>query len=277
MTIRDIKPLDLTNTNAVNFYEKATGNQVTTGNVSVNALNGGRLNVSAVVSAITDKYVAAQVNGNSQPQNNATLSDVTSEVESALKTAKVTIDNAGWFTAPKSFVVNVAATSNVNGNKATLPVTVNVPNGKETTNNDEYAHTTRVWNKKASYIYNENHVRQGNNIMYKIGSGHNVVAENGAPKEYTIAGGVKAYKLADGYYKGDYVDVRNFQTTRVHVNNNHKTAKVRSRVFDVRGKAVKHMYIEKGATVRVYGTKTIKGHKMYKIAKHNRYVKVANF
>lgn len=134
----------------------------------------------------------------------------------------------------------------------------------------------RVWNKKESYIYNEHHVRLGNGLRYKIGSGHNVVAnENGTPKEYTIAGGVKAYKLSDGYFKGQYVDVRNFTTKRV--NNNHKKAVIRSRVFDVRGKVVKHMYINKGATIKVYGTKTIKGHKMYKIAKHNRYVKVANF
>lgn len=264
---------DISDARAVGFVEQDTGRVVTSGDITLNAGNNGSVNLGTVLSSALNKYAAAQWNGNnsSHIQIQTNLQDLISQA----KKAGLTVDGAGYVeNAPKTMHFTLSAKSDVNGVSATLPLTVNVPNGKETTNTDEYAHTTRVWNKKASYIYNSNHDRLANGLLYKVGSGHNVVANaDGSAKEYHV-GGIVAYKLADGHYKGNYVDVRNFSSHRVE--SNKKVVTTRARIFTASGRVVgKHNYVNAGVRVKVSGTKTIKGHKMYRIAT-NRYIKAAN-
>ena len=131
--VSNVNALDLSNASGVNFYNASNGSQVTKGSVNVTAGVNGRLNVSTVASEILKNFAAYQVsNGNAvsqMPDQKAVVADV----NAALKAANISVDDAGWFTAPTSFSVNVKATSSINGVDATLPVTVNVANGKDTT------------------------------------------------------------------------------------------------------------------------------------------------
>ncbi|MDK7066712.1 S-layer protein, partial [Lactobacillus crispatus] len=131
--VSNVNALDLSNASGINFYNASNGSQVTKGSVNVTAGVNGRLNVSTVASEILKNFAAYQVSNGKAVSQMPDQKAVVADVNAALKAANIPVDNAGWFAAPTSFSVNVKVTSSINGVDATLPVTVNVANGKDTT------------------------------------------------------------------------------------------------------------------------------------------------
>ncbi|MGN1272413.1 MAG: SLAP domain-containing protein, partial [Lactobacillus sp.] len=260
--------VDATDAKAVAFYDRASGTIVTSGNLSVNAGSNYRLNVEQVLAAFNQKYQAAQLNngkvvsnstnnGNGVYNNNLNVTSA-NDIASQLKAQGISVDNNGYFEAPKSFTVNFNATSQINNATATLPVTVTVPNGKEatpaqeTTKNVKIMHISTIYDKDGKAT-NDAALRAYNTVS--------VVSD-----PVTI-NGAKFYKLAG---KDQYIKVGNVDGTS-------RSLKHNSYVYKSSGKRANKKTLKKGSSVTTYGKSfMIAGHQMYRIGE-NQYVKKANF
>ena len=261
--VSNVNALDLSNANGVNFYNASNGSQVTKGSVNVTAGLNGRLNVSTVASEILKNFAAYQVsNGNAvsqMPDQKAVVADV----NAALKAANISVDNAGWFTAPTSFSVNVKATSSINGVDATLPVTVNVANGKDTTVPSQSK--TIMHN---AYYYDKDAKRVGTDKLTRYNS------VTVSPKTTTINGKAYYEVVENGKLSGKFINADNIDGTK-------RTLKHNAYVYKTSKKRANKVTLKKGTEVTTYGgTYTFKnGKQYYKIGNNTdkTYVKASNF
>ena len=261
--VSNVNALDLSNANGVNFYNASNGSQVTKGSVNVTAGLNGRLNVSTVASEILKNFAAYQVsNGNAvsqMPDQKAVVADV----NAALKAANISVDNAGWFTAPTSFSVNVKATSSINGVDATLPVTVNVANGKDTTVPSQSK--TIMHN---AYYYDKDAKRVGTDKLTRYNSV--TVAMNTT----TINGKAYYEVVENGKLSGKFINADNIDGTK-------RTLKHTAYVYKSSKKRANKVTLKKGTVVTTYGgSYTFKnGKQYYKIGNNTEktYVKASNF
>ncbi|RVU69856.1 MULTISPECIES: hypothetical protein, partial [Lactobacillus] len=121
---------DFANPAIVNWYSKITGATVTSGDLTLTAgSDAGKMNVAQVLSAAEAKYAAGHIHAQSSTTNYTTAAELADQ----LKKQGISVDAQGWFVAPKSFTFNLKANATNNDASATLPITVNVPNGKVST------------------------------------------------------------------------------------------------------------------------------------------------
>ena len=262
--VSNVNALNLTNGNGINFYEISNGNQVTNGSVAVTAGAQSKLNVSSVVAAIQAKYAAAQVDNKVATNQVPSLNEIKSDVESSLKAANISVDNAGWFTAPTSFTVNVKATSSINGLTATLPVTVNVENGVNTTVPSQSK--TIMHN---AYFYGKDAKRVGTDKVTR----YNTVTV--AMNTTKLANGISYYEVIEnGKATGKFINADNIDGTK-------RTLKHNAYVYRSSKKRANKVVLKKGETVTTYGgSYTFKnGKQYYKIGNNTEktYVKASNF
>ena len=261
--VSNVNALNLTNGNGINFYEISNGNQVTNGSVAVTAGAQSKLNVSSVVAAIQAKYAAAQVDNKAATNQMPSLNEIKSDVESSLKAANISVDNAGWFTAPTSFTVNVKATSSINGLTATLPVTVNVTNGVNTT--VDSVSKTIMHN---AYYYNKDGKRVGTDSVKRYNS------VNVLPNTTTMHGKTYYQVVENGKAVDKYINAANIDGTKRTLTHN-------AYVYSSSKKRANKVVLKKGETVTTYGAsyKFKNGKRYYKIGDNTdkTYVKVANF
>ena len=252
--VSNVNALDLSNANGVNFYNASNGSQVTKGSVNVTAGLNGRLNVSTVASEILKNFAAYQVSNGKA---------VVADVNAALKAANSPVDNAGWFTAPTSFSVNVKATSSINGVDATLPVTVNVANGKDMTVPSQSK--TIMHN---AYYYDKDAKRVGTDKLTRYNSV--TVAMNTT----TINGKAYYEVIENGKATGKFINAANIDGTK-------RTLKHNAYVYKSSKKRANKVVLKKGTEVTTYGgTYTFKnGKQYYKIGNNTdkTYVKASNF
>ena len=262
--VSNVNALNLTNGNGINFYEISNGNQVTNGSVAVTAGAQSKLNVSSVVAAIQAKYAAAQVDNKVATNQMPSLNEIKSDVESSLKAANIPVDNAGWFTAPTSFTVNVKATSSINGLTATLPVTVNVENGVNTTVPSQSK--TIMHN---AYFYDKDAKRVGTDKVTR----YNTVTV--AMNTTKLANGISYYEVIEnGKATGKFINADNIDGTK-------RTLKHNAYVYASSKKRANKVVLKKGTEVTTYGgSYTFKnGKQYYKIGNNTEktYVKASNF
>ncbi|OUP97494.1 SLAP domain-containing protein [Lactobacillus gallinarum] len=261
--VSNVNALDLSNANGINFYNVSNGSQVHEGSVNVTAGVNSRLNVSTVASEILKNFAAFQVsNGKLEPQM-PDQKAVVADVNAALKAANIPVDN-GWFTAPTSFSVNVKATSSINGVDATLPVTVNVANGKDTTVPSQSK--TIMHN---AYFYDKNAKRVGTDKATR----YNTVTVS--MNKTKFSNGIEYYEVIEnGKATGKFINADNIDGTK-------RTLKHNAYVYKTSKKRANKVVLKKGETVTTYGgSYTFKnGKKYYKIGNDTKktYVKVANF
>ena len=188
---------------------------------------------------------------------------VVADVNAALKAANISVDNAGWFTAPTSFSVNVKATSSINGVDATLPVTVNVANGKDTTVPSQSK--TIMHN---AYYYDKDAKRVGTDKLTRYNSV--TVAMNTT----TINGKAYYEVVENGKLSGKFINADNIDGTK-------RTLKHNAYVYKTSKKRANKVTLKKGTEVTTYGgTYTFKnGKQYYKIGNNTdkTYVKASNF
>src|SRR5699024_4141187 len=261
--VSNVNALDLSNANGVNFYNASNGSQVHEGSVNVTAGLNGRLNVSTVASEILKNFAAYQVSNGKAVSQMPDQKAVVADVIAALKAANNPVDNAGWFTAPTSFSVNVKATSSINGVDATLPVTVNVANGKDTTVPSQPK--TIMHN---AYYYDKNAKRVGTDKVTR----YNTVT---VATSTTKIGDKTYYEVVEnGKLSGKFINADNIDGTK-------RTLKHNAYVYKSSKKRANKVVLKKGEEVTTYGgTYTFKnGKQYYKIGNDTKktYVKASNF
>ena len=261
--VSNVNALDLSNANGINFYNASNGSQVTKGSVNVTAGLNGRLNVSTVASEILKNFAAYQVSNGKAELQMPDPKAVVADVNAALKAANIPVDNAGWFTAPTSFSVNVKATSTINGVDATLPVTVNVANGKDTTVPSQSK--TIMHN---AYYYDKDAKRVGTDKVTR----YNTVT---VATSTTKIGDKTYYEVVEnGKLSGKFINADNIDGTK-------RTLKHNAYVYKTSKKRANKVVLKKGTEVTTYGgTYTFKnGKQYYKIGNNTdkTYVKASNF
>ena len=248
---------DATKEQGVHFYEVATGNVVTSGNVTLHAVNG-QLSVQALYAALNAKYGASQFRGglDNDPDVLKPVNDLRNQLEK--QNIKV-----GYFTAPASFSVNMNAKSNLNGATAQLPVAVTVDNvtstaAQETTKTVKIMHIATIYDKNDKATH-EPALRAYNTVS--------VVSDPVSLKDEKGIDAGKFYKLAG---KDQYIKVGNVDGTS-------RSLKHNSYVYKSTGKRRGKTVLKKDSSVITYGKSfMIAGHQMYRIGE-NQYVKKANF
>ena len=263
----DFTAIDPTNARTISFYNKDTGNQVTTGDVTVYAGAEGKVNVETVLDKYTDKYQAAQLNNVHGSENKKlAITDTTAkDIASQLRAQGITVDDNGYFVAPKSFTVNIKAKSAINNATATLPLTVKVPNSTvaDTTTPAEVTKSATIMHK--AYFYEKDgKTRTTVNGDSAIGA-YNEIQVVETP---VVINGKNFYKVAghDAYINAGNID----GTSRKLTHNAY--------IYNNKGKRVqKKTVLKKGSYKTTYGASfNIHGKRYYRIGM-NQYVKVANF
>ena len=239
----------------VTWLNGTTSAPVTAGNITLYAgSDAGKMNVAQVVVQARKNYVAM----------GAKVADPTNNIKEALKAMNIDVDAQGWFVAPKSFTFNLTAKSDVNDATATLPVTVNVPNGKDMTVPSQSK--TVMHN---AYFYDKDAKRVGTDKVTR----YNTVTV--AMNTTKLANGISYYEVIEnGKATGKYINADNIDGTK-------RTLKHNAYVYKTSKKRANKVVLKKGETVTTYGgSYTFKnGKKYYKIGNDTKktYVKVSNF
>ena len=258
-----INPVDVTNAEAVNFFEKSTNTEVPNGSLSMTANpTSHQLNVSSVLGDALAKYGVRQSGDklNSGAHITTTVSDLTDQ----LTKAGIKVDPLGNFEAPASFSFNLAAKSNANDATATLPVTVSVANAVQTPAAQETTRTVKIMHISTIYDKNGKATHEPALRAYHTVS---VVSDPVSLKDEKGNDAGKFYKLAG---KDQYIKVGNVDGTK-------RTLKHNSYVYKSTGKRRGKTVLKKSSSVTTYGKSfMIAGHQMYRIGE-NKYVKKANF
>ena len=270
-----VTAFDASNTNAVVFYNIATGQQVKSGNTMVLADYNGQLNVNSILQAINSNFTAFQriTTPNNSEQNGSenqnkfdTPKVVTTvdEIKDQLEKAGIKVNAADNFTAPHSFTVTVKATSSINGVDATLPVTFTVANVAEPT----VASQTKTIMHNA-YYYKEDGTTRANNDKAKRYESVTVAMSTkkiGDKNFYEV--------IKDGKATGMYINADNIDGTE-------RTLKHNAYVYKTSKKRANKVVLKKGDKVVTYGgTYTFKNGKQYYKINNNTektYVKASNF
>ena len=242
------------------FYNKDTNTVVNDDStVSLNEIANG-FSSSDLLSAIQKHY-----GWKTSDQSNDTINMTTtaSEIADQLKAQGISVDDQGWLVAPKSFTFNVTAKSDKNDATATLPVTVNVPNGKDTTVPSQSK--TVMHN---AYFYDKNGKRVGSDKVTRYNSATVAMSTT------TINGKAYYEVIENGKATGKFINAANIDGTK-------RTLKHNAYVYKSSKKRANKVVLKKGHTVVTYGgTYTFKnGKQYYKIGDntHKTYVKASNF
>ena len=242
------------------FYNKDTNTVVNDDStVSLNEIANG-FSSSDLLSAIQKHY-----GWKTSDQSNDTINMTTtaSEIADQLKAQGISVDDQGWFVAPKSFTFNVTAKSDKNDATATLPVTVNVPNGKDTTVPSQSK--TVMHN---AYFYDKNGKRVGSDKVTRYNSATVAMSTT------TINGKAYYEVIENGKATGKFINAANIDGTK-------RTLKHNAYVYKSSKKRANKVVLKKGTEVVTYGgAYTFKnGKQYYKIGNNTdkTYVKASNF
>ena len=242
------------------FYNKDTNTVVNDDStVSLNEIANG-FSSSDLLSAIQKHY-----GWKTSDQSNDTINMTTtaSEIADQLKAQGISVDDQGWLVAPKSFTFNVTAKSDKNDATATLPVTVNVPNGKDTTVPSQSK--TVMHN---AYFYDKNGKRVGSDKVTRYNSATVAMSTT------TINGKAYYEVIENGKATGKFINAANIDGTK-------RTLKHNAYVYKTSKKRANKVVLKKGETVTTYGgSYTFKnGKQYYKIGNNTdkTYVKASNF
>ena len=242
------------------FYNKDTNTVVNDDStVSLNEIANG-FSSSDLLSAIQKHY-----GWKTSDQSNDTINMTTtaSEIADQLKAQGISVDDQGWLVAPKSFTFNVTAKSDKNDATATLPVTVNVPNGKDTTVPSQSK--TVMHN---AYFYDKNGKRVGSDKVTRYNSATVAMSTT------TINGKAYYEVIENGKATGKFINAANIDGTK-------RTLKHNAYVYKSSKKRANKVVLKKGETVVTYGgAYTFKnGKQYYKIGNNTdkTYVKASNF
>ena len=238
----------------VTWLNGTTSAPVTAGNITLYAgSDAGKMNVAQVVVQARKNYVAM----------GAKVADPTNNIKEALKAMNIDVDAQGWFVAPKSFTFNLTAKSDVNDATATLPVTVNVPNGKDMTVPSQSK--TVMHN---AYFYDKDAKRVGTDKLTRYNS------VSVAMSTTTIKGKAYYEVIENGKATGKFINADNIDGTK-------RTLKHNAYVYRSSKKRANKLVLKKGEEVTTYGgTYTFKnGKQYYKIGNDTKktYVKASNF
>ena len=251
---------DFANPAIVNWHNYETGAVVHSGDVTLySGSDAGKMNVKEVLAAIARKYYAEN---SVRPQS--TQWNYTSEADLAkqLEAQGMTVTD-GWFVANKSFTVNYKATANNNDASSTLTVTVNVPNGKDTTVPSQSK--TVMHN---AYFYDKNGKRVGSDKVTRYNSATVAMSTT------TINGKAYYEVIENGKATGKFINAANIDGTK-------RTLKHNAYVYKSSKKRANKVVLKKGTEVVTYGgAYTFKnGKQYYKIGNDTKktYVKASNF
>ena len=251
---------DFANPAIVNWHNYETGAVVHSGDVTLySGSDAGKMNVKEVLAAIARKYYAEN---SVRPQS--TQWNYTSEADLAkqLEAQGMTVTD-GWFVANKSFTVNYKATANNNDASSTLTVTVNVPNGKDTTVPSQSK--TVMHN---AYFYDKNGKRVGSDKVTRYNSATVAMSTT------TINGKAYYEVIENGKATGKFINAANIDGTK-------RTLKHNAYVYKSSKKRANKVVLKKGTEVVTYGgAYTFKnGKQYYKIGNNTdkTYVKASNF
>lgn len=259
------------NFKAVNPFSNATvawynnNAVVTSANVTVNAGSNNLVNVRQIVNALNNYKPFELSHGNN---GNVTSTEITSpvtteEVTNQLKKQNISVDNAGYFTAPTSLSLSFTANANNSNASAVLPVTVSIPNGKKTTVDSQSK--TIMHN---AYYYDKDGKRVGTDKLTRYNSV--TVAMNTT----TINGKAYYEVIENGKATGKFINADNIDGTK-------RTLKHNAYVYKSSKKRANKVTLKKGTEVTTYGgTYTFKnGKQYYKIGDNTEktYVKASNF
>ena len=269
-----VTAFDASNTNAVVFYNIATGQQVKSGNTMVLADYNGQLNVNSILQAINSNFTAFQriTTPNNSEQNgsenqnkfdNPKVVTTVDEIKDQLEKAGIKVNAADNFNAPHSFTVTVKAVSDINGKNAELPVTFTVANVA-----DPVVPSQSKTIMHNAYFYDKDAKRVGTDKVTR----YNTVTV--ATSTTTINGKAYYEVVENGKLSGKFINADNIDGTK-------RTLKHNAYVYKTSKKRANKVVLKKGETVTTYGgSYTFKnGKKYYKIGKDTKktYVKVSNF
>ena len=269
-----VTAFDASNTNAVVFYNIATGQQVKSGNTMVLADYNGQLNVNSILQAINSNFTAFQriTTPNNSEQNgsenqnkfdNPKVVTTVDEIKDQLEKAGIKVNAADNFNAPHSFTVTVKAVSDINGKNAELPVTFTVANVA-----DPVVPSQSKTIMHNAYFYDKDAKRVGTDKVTR----YNTVTV--ATSTTTINGKAYYEVVENGKLSGKFINADNIDGTK-------RTLKHNAYVYRSSKKRANKVVLKKGETVTTYGgSYTFKnGKKYYKIGNDTKktYVKVANF
>ena len=255
---------DFSNSMVVQWHSANTGAVVNSASFQLYAgSDAGKMNVDQVRSQLG--IGTKKANGYYASQDGTVDSQIkyTDNLEDALKAAGVDVDAQGWFVAPKSFTFNETAKSQKNDATATLPVTVNVPNGKDTTVPSQSK--TVMHN---AYFYDKNGKRVGSDKVTRYNSATVAMSTT------TINGKAYYEVIENGKATGKFINAANIDGTK-------RTLKHNAYVYKSSKKRANKVVLKKGETVTTYGgSYTFKnGKQYYKIGNNTdkTYVKASNF
>ena len=258
------------NPEIVSWFNVTTGAPVTSASIQLYAgSNAGKMNVAQVISAVSplenkgNGYVAMQYGNKLAFDTTANINNL----KSALKAMNIDVDADGWFVAPKSFTFNLTATSPKNDATATLPVTVNVPNGVNPTPATVPSQSKTVMHN--AYFYDKDAKRVGTDKVTR----YNTVTV--AMNTTKLANGISYYEVIEnGKATGKFINADNIDGTK-------RTLKHNAYVYRSSKKRANKVVLKKGETVTTYGgSYTFKnGKQYYKIGNNTEktYVKASNF
>ena len=255
---------DFSNSMVVQWHSANTGAVVNSASFQLYAgSDAGKMNVDQVRSQLG--IGTKKANGYYASQDGTVDSQIkyTDNLEDALKAAGVDVDAQGWFVAPKSFTFNETAKSQKNDATATLPVTVNVPNGKDTTVPSQSK--TVMHN---AYFYDKNGKRVGSDKVTRYNSATVAMSTT------TINGKAYYEVIENGKATGKFINAANIDGTK-------RTLKHNAYVYKSSKKRANKVVLKKGTEVVTYGgAYTFKnGKQYYKIGNNTdkTYVKASNF
>ena len=270
-----VTAFDASNTNAVVFYNIATGQQVNSGNAMVLADYNGQLNVNSILQAIKSNFTAFQrvTTPNNSEQNgsenqnkfdNPNIVTTVDEIKDQLEKAGIKVNAADNFNAPHSFTVTVKAVSDINGKDAKLPVTFTVANVA-----DPVVPSQSKTVMHNAYFYDKDAKRVGTDKVTR----YNTVTV--AMNTTKLANGISYYEVIEnGKATGKFINADNIDGTK-------RTLKHNAYVYRSSKKRANKVVLKKGTEVTTYGgSYTFKnGKQYYKIGNNTEktYVKASNF
>lgn len=252
----------------ITWHSANTGAPVTSANFQLYAgADDGKMNIAQVLNAVPVGTRKANGYFATQLDNDGSKINYTNNLKDALKAAGVEVDAQGWFVAPKSFTFNYTATSTMNNASKTLPVTVNVPNGKEVTPATVPSQSKTVMHN--AYFYDKDAKRVGTDKVTR----YNTVTV--AMNTTKLANGISYYEVIEnGKATGKFINADNIDGTK-------RTLKHNAYVYRSSKKRANKVVLKKGETVTTYGgSYTFKnGKQYYKIGNNTEktYVKASNF
>ena len=266
--VMDVTAKDFANPTVVTWHNATTGAAVSSANIQLYAgADAGKMNVSQVINAVPVGETKGNAYYATQLGSDASAISYSNNLKEALKAAGVEVDAQGWFVAPKSFTFNLIATSKKNDATATLPVTVNVPNGKDVTPATVPSQSKTIMHN--AYFYDKDAKRVGTDKVTR----YNTVTV--AMNKTKFSNGIEYYEVVEnGKLSGKFINADNIDGTK-------RTLKHNAYVYRSSKKRANKVVLKKGETVTTYGgSYTFKnGKKYYKIGNDTKktYVKVANF